>query len=784
MKNIITKISSVALAMMILLGVSSCVKDEFDEPPIPVVPVGDVMTVSDLWAMATAAPYKFTEDKSVYGVITMAEKNGNLYKEAFVQDVTGGMGLSMLSSTGLAIGDSVRIYLKGTRIKNYNDLLVLDSVDITDNVIRISAGNVTTPKEVTIADISTGAYVGQLVKVMDVQFKTGELGKTWADFSTLTTTNRDLEDCENATIVRTSGYANFAASLLPEGNGSLVAVASRYRGTDQLYVRDMAEVLLTGERCGSGGGGGLVDPVDAVNEGFDGAVDYSDFSAEGWTNVLVAGDRFWQGKTFNSDKYVQASGYNSGLAAMETWLITPPVTNISTKVLSVKTAMAYWTHNGNPFTVLISTDFVGDNFATATWSELDVTIATSSSSDNAWISSGEVDLSAYSGNAAIAFRYVGSDAESTSFRIDDVLIDLPGSGGGGGGGGTVDPVDEVNEQFNSAVNYSDIDFDGWTNVKVQGDRAWQGKEFDVEKYAQASGYNSGLDAMETWLITPPVTNIGSKILSLKTAMAYWAHGANSPLTVLVSEDFVGDNFETATWTEISVPMANEASGDNTWVESGDIALSAFSGNAAIAFKYVGSGTETTSFRIDDILINTDGSGGGGGGGGGGGFDPVDQIDEQFNSAVNYEDFAATGWTNMNVVGDRKWQGKEYNADKYIQASGYNSGLAEMESWIITPPITNIGTKSLSLKTAKAYWAHSGNPLTVLVSEDFNGENFETATWTELTVTLASEADDDHAWIDSGLVSLSAFSGNAAIAFKYVGSDTESTSFRIDDILVQ
>ncbi len=384
-------------------------------------------------------------------------------------------------------------------------------------------------------------------------------------------------------------------------------------------------------------------------------------------------------------------------------------------------------------------------------------------------------------SASSAFKDVGSATESTSFRIADVLIDA--AGGGGGGGGTVDPVDEVDEQFNSAINYTDIAFDGWTNIKVQGDRAWQGKEYETDKYAQASGYNSGLAAMETWLITPPVTNIGSKILSLKTAMAFWEHTSGSPLTVLVSEDFVGDNFETATWTEISVPLADAASGDNTWVESGDVALSAFSGNAAIAFKYVGSGTESTSFRVDDILINTDGSGGGGGGGGGG-FDPVDEIDEQFNSAVNYEDFAATGWSNLNVVGDRKWQGKEYNEDKYIQASGFNSGLAEMETWIITPPITDIGTKSLSLKTAMAYWVHSEDPLTVLVSEDFNGENFETASWTEIAVTLASEADAEHAWIDSGLVSLSAFSGNAAIAFKYVGSGTESTSFRLDDILVQ
>jgi hypothetical protein len=780
MKNIFRKILSLLLAAVLLAGVNSCVKDDFDTPPIQSIPVGDVLTVGDLWGMATVAPVKFTEDKSIYGVISMSEKNGNLYKQVFMQDATGGVALDLLSATGLAVGDSVRVYLKGARVFNYNDLLTIDSLDVTDNIVRIAAGHTVTPKEVSIADINTGSYVGQLIKVMDVQFKNGELGKTWADAEALATANRELEDCTNATIVRTSGYANFAGELLPEGNGSLVAIASSYRGTSQLYVRSMDEVDMNGERCGNGGGGSHVDPVDAVNEGFDSVEDYTDIALDGWTNIIVQGDRAWQGKTFNTEKYTQASGYNSGLAAMETWLITPPVTNISGKVLSFKSAKAYWTHTTNaPMTVYISTDYEGDNFETATWTELNVTMANESSSDNSWIQSGEVDLSAYSGNAAIAFKYVGSDAESTSYRLDDIRIDVS-NGGGGGGGGTITPVDEISESFDAAVDYTDIDFDGWTNVNVQGDRKWQGKTFNTEKYTQASGYNSGLDAMETWLITPPVNNIGSKTLSLKSAKAYWAHTSGNPLTVLVSEDFVGDNFETATWTEIDVTLAAEGDADNAWIESGDVSLAAFSGTAAIAFKYVGSDTESTSFRLDDIVVTSNG-----GGGGGGGITPVDAIDEQFNDVVDFDDIAFDGWTNINVVGDRKWKGKIYNEDKYAQATGYNSNLDAMEVWLITPPINSIESKTLSLKTAKAYWAHSGQPFTVLVSEDFNGENFDTATWTALDdIVTAQEADADHAWIDSGAYSLSAFSGTAAIAFKYVGSNTESTTIRIDDILVQ
>lgn len=776
MKNILVKISSLAFVALLLAGFNSCVKDDFDKPPVTNIPIGEVITVTDLVAASTSAPQKVTEDKSLYGVITMGEQNGNLYKEAYMRDATGGIKLSLLSSTSLNVGDSIRVYLKGARFYNDNDQVTIDSLETTNNILKLSAGNVVNPVELTIADINTGAYVGQLIKLTGVQFKNGELGKTYADAQALTTQNRALEDCTNETVVRTSGYANFAGDLLPEGNGSLICIASSYRGTSQLYIRDVNEVLLSGDRCGDSPGGGPVDPVDAIDEKFDGVIDYTDVNITGWTNLLVSGDRLWQGKTFNSDKYVQASGYNSGLTEMETWLITPPVTNISTKVLSFKSAMAFWEHSTNtPMTVYISTDFVGDNFATATWTELNVTIANQNSSDNAWISSGEVDLSNYSGNAAFAFKYVGSDSESTSYRLDDIKVDVPGGGGGGG----VEPVDEVDEDFGSQGDYDDINLNGWTNIKVEGDRAWIARVFDNNPYAQSSGYNSGLSVMETWLITPPVTNIQDKKLSFNSAMAYWAHGSNSPLTVLVSEDYDGENFETATWTEISVTLATQADGDHTWVESGEYDLSAFSGNATVAFKYVGSDSESTTFRIDDILI-TDGNGGGGGGGG-----TVDLINEDFESQTNYEDIAIAGWVNINIEGDRKWQGKEFDSDMYAQSTGYNSGLSYMECWLITPVITDIGSKSLSLSTAMAYWAHGSNqPLTIYVSEDYDGENYASATWVEINPTIAGASSGDHTWVESGNYDLSNFDGNAAIAFKYVGSDTESTSMRLDNIVVQ
>jgi hypothetical protein len=290
--------------------------------------------------------------------------------------------------------------------------------------------------------------------------------------------------------------------------------------------------------------------------------------------------------------------------------------------------------------------------------------------------------------------------------------------------------------------------------------------------------------METWLITPPVINTaGDKILSFKSAKAYWASTTLTPMTVMASTDFDGSNFESATWTTINPTIADEASADNDWIASGDYTLNDFTGNVTIAFKYEGSNSESTSYRIDDVKINTDG---GGGGGGGEIIEPVASLNEAFDSALNYEEINFIGLTNNAVAGTRKWQGKEYSGNLYAQATGYNSSLDYMEAWLVTPPVINTaGDKTLNFKSAKAYWASTTlTPMTVMVSTDYDGTNFETATWTTIDPIIAVESSADNAWIESGDFSLASYVGNVSVAFKYEGSNSESTSYRLDDIVIE
>lgn len=591
------KISKLALPLLLLAVVNSCVKKEFDEPPEQTIPEGNLLTIADLrqiYADAVLAGYnavKFTGDLSFYATVVMDETSGNIYKSSYVMDNTGGINLHLMASGGLYEGDYVRVYLKNLVLSNYNGLLQVDSVDVDYNVIKQQTGIVVEPKLVAYSELLTDQYQSQLIRLEGVQFVSSALGNTYADAANLTSVNWNIENCDglNSIIVRTSGYAKFADQLVPEGNGSIIAVASIYSGDIQLYIRRTEEIDMTGERCGTN-----VQPVETLEEHFDNAANYTDISISGWNNLVVSGDRRWQGKEYNEERYAQATGYNSGLTDMETWLITPPVINTEgNKVLTFNCAQAYWLHSSfDPVTVLASVDFDGINVGTATWTELDAVLPDASSPNYEWIASGEISLSSFTGNVFIAFKYKGSNEASTSIQIDDVIV-ITGSGGG--------PVTSLDEDFGSETAGQDITLTGWYNMAQTGTRRWQGKELSGNICAAGRSVGSGGDnAM--WLITPPINldAMTNPVFTFSSAQQYWVHDG---LSLWISNDFNGTDPASATWTPLTCNLAGQFTPYSQWVPSGNISLSEFSGVAYVGFLFQGNETtETTTYMVDDVIL--------------------------------------------------------------------------------------------------------------------------------------------------------------------------------------
>jgi hypothetical protein len=413
----------ILLATVFLFG--SCIHDDFDEPEIQDIPTGNVLTIGDLRQMYIDSVqsgmypegYKFSKDYSVYCACTMDDKKGNIYKSAYVQDETGAINLHLMSSGGIYQGDSVRLFLNGLILGDYENMLQLDSVHVDENIVKIATDCEITPEEVEIGQIQTGAYQGELIKLTNVQFIEDDIGKTFADTENLLTENRTIENCDGQQMtVRTSGYADFASYRVPEGRGSLIAIVGQFRDEWQLYLRSYYELNMDGLRCG------VYDTV--FSENFNSADNGQLISLEGWYNISTAGILSWKAKTTGRTVSAIIDGRDASESSVESWLISPAILlQDGDHAMDFVTRAAY-DKNGT-LQVMISTDYDGNTPDNSNWTEVTADISDGPVSGYApdWTLASEVDLSDYTNEEVyIAFKYTGSNVESTLFLLDDVIV--------------------------------------------------------------------------------------------------------------------------------------------------------------------------------------------------------------------------------------------------------------------------------------------------------------------------------------------------------------------------
>lgn len=135
-----------------------------------------------------------------------------------------------------------------------------------------------------------------------------------------------------------------------------------------------------------------------------------------------------------------------------------------------------------------------------------------------------------------------------------------------------------------------------------------------------------------------------------------------------------------------------------------------------------------------------------------------------------------GWTFVTVEGGNAWTVAQYSGNHYAYANGYNGGVNEQ--WCISPAFSlNVySNASLSFRNAKNY---SGPDMEVYFSNDYDGENPATATWTELEF---NKSTGSYAWAESGSIDLADFTGDECyIGFKYTSTETEAAAWEIDDV---
>ncbi|MBR4837526.1 MAG: hypothetical protein IK004_03700 [Bacteroidales bacterium] len=249
------------LVLVAMVVLSSCMdknarKNNYPVPGVDfTLPVGQVYTIDTLLTMwKLEGTHKFTQDASVYGVVIADETSGNLYKASFIQDGNNAIELYMKSTSGLRIGDSVRVYLKGATLSEYSGTPQIQ--DLNPNNITILANNINIePEEISTLDVNS-SYICHLVKFNHVEFAAADRNKTYAptDAYGQFILNQYDENCnlvDGSIIVRTSNYASFAKTQLPQGNGSIVGILTYYSTGSawQFTIRSLSEVNMNNDPC-------------------------------------------------------------------------------------------------------------------------------------------------------------------------------------------------------------------------------------------------------------------------------------------------------------------------------------------------------------------------------------------------------------------------------------------------------------------------------------------------------------------------------------------------------
>ncbi|SHI42614.1 DUF5689 domain-containing protein [Flavobacterium terrae] len=155
--------------------------------------------------------------------------------------------------------------------------------------------------------------------------------------------------------------------------------------------------------------------------------------------------------------------------------------------------------------------------------------------------------------------------------------------------------------------------------------------------------------------------------------------------------------------------------------------------------------------------------------------PTYVFEEPFTTNFN-------SWIKQSVIGAQIWtlNATNGNPTQCADMNGFASGAQNNEDWLISPSINLTGLTSAYLKfdTAKNF---TGNALQVYVSTNYTAGLPSTATWTQLSATMATS--NGFVWTNSGNVSLAPYVGNSnvRVAFRYTSTTSGAAQWRVDNV---
>ncbi|MBP5683526.1 MAG: hypothetical protein J6X05_09835 [Bacteroidales bacterium] len=219
------------------------------------------MTISELKSKYESA---ITSNKTIaiegggqiVGKIAGNDIGGNLFKEIYIQDNTGGISLRIDEYSlyaYLPVSEEIMIDLDGMYIGGYGTnpqlgTLYNNSVGRMSQIfwsehfrIITAADGSVKPKEIYSMSDFTRDDICKVVTIKNVSFVDAD-GKTAYSDGVSNYTNRSVNELTSKFVVRTSSYADFAKTPLPKGKVDLTGILTVYNSTWQLLIRSEKDV--------------------------------------------------------------------------------------------------------------------------------------------------------------------------------------------------------------------------------------------------------------------------------------------------------------------------------------------------------------------------------------------------------------------------------------------------------------------------------------------------------------------------------------------------------------
>ena len=617
MKKLIYSILSV-VAVIILHA--SCM-DEHDDPVIDynedanVTVTTTIKALKDKYADVVSANglQLIEEDDTIFAVVVGNDESGNIYKQLFVQDETGGICISVdinNMNTDYCVGQRVAIYLKGLYIGGYGELAQIgvpytDEGETEPQIGRMSKfvweahserigearpEYLPEPTVITSAEQFTDDMLSTLVSLQGMHFDNPGIF-TFADFEAdePATESKTMYFTDNTEVtVRTSRYGSgLAQMVIPGGVGTFNGILTTYRGEWQITARTADDVE---------GFEFYEIPNTFIKETFSEDLGvFTSYSAAGH-----ATDIEWIIDYSSACVKGYVDGNNVDAV---TYLVSQPV-NLSTvdeAYVTFEHAINYANSStlSSDHQLLVSSDFAGDVDA-ATWTVIPIKQADGGSFT--FYSSGRaiVPDEYIADGVVFALRHTSRTSRGSTWEVRNFAVV---DGVGEEIKDMTDPTGALLYQPFSELGQGDFEIVDIEIPNVEVNDTW----YHNSRYGMVvSGYDSESRTNypnEDWLISPSINTTGTNaILTFRHAINFAGSAENrrACCRVYVSTSYAGDGvINESDWTQVEITYPSS----DGWgfVSAGEIELPQ-SENLRVAFRYTCEDHDAPTWEVDEFMV--------------------------------------------------------------------------------------------------------------------------------------------------------------------------------------